>query len=249
MKHGIHGILLSIAVLVGACGGSEEMAVNSTDSACGTTMPDNPPLTDGYRQFELCGWAVFMNEDLFNSSLASEVYAALADDMNTVLQALPAPAIEYLKDTNIWLELDHAAFPGGVYHPSADWLADNNYPIKWAKGIQFGNAQNYLTWVAQQPAMFLHELSHALDHQYYNYTQPDMIAAYNSAMQAGIYDSVLYVDGGYQAAYATNNSIEYFAELTEAYYWTNDFYPFDRDDLSSHDPTGMAATALLWELR
>ena len=39
-------------------------------------------------------------------------------------------------------------------------------------------------------------------------------------------------------AYALNGPNEYFAELTEAYFGKNDFYPFNRDDLKHHDPDG-----------
>ena len=67
-------------------------------------------------------------------------------------------------------------------------------------------------------------------------------------MDAGIYDSVEHVNGQLVEAYAKNNAAEYFAELSEAYFWTNDFYPFVRADLETHDPAGYAAIESAWQL-
>lgn len=39
---------------------------------------------------------------------------------------------------------------------------------------------------------------------------------------------------------------EYFAEATEAYFGTNDFYPFVRPELNEHDPEGYAVVRAMW---
>ena len=39
---------------------------------------------------------------------------------------------------------------------------------------------------------------------------------------------------------------EYFAELSEAWYWENDFQPFDRAELETFDPQGAAAVEAAW---
>ena len=36
------------------------------------------------------------------------------------------------------------------------------------------------------------------------------------------------------------NEIEYLAEISEAFFGENDYYPFNRSDLESHDPQGYA---------
>ncbi|MEM9463433.1 MAG: zinc-dependent peptidase [Myxococcota bacterium] len=246
----------------GASGGTDDGETGTTggdssSSETGTTVPPvcEPPVfpppsveDDGYRRFELCGWSVYMRIELFEAPLGSEVYEALAEDLLMVISVLPEPRVDFLRNTNFWMELDVPAFPGGVYHPSAQWLEDNGYPAKWAEGIQFGNANNFMTWVEQQPAVVLHELTHAWDHQHHGYAQPAVLDAYDQAMAAGLYDAVEYVDGQILEAYATTNAAEYFAELTEAYFWMNDFYPFVRADLAAHDPVGLAAVEQAWEL-
>ncbi len=228
---------------------SPETDNNQLATGCNAVLPSDLTSASGYRQVSLCGWQVFISDDLYSNALSADVFSALAEDIEKVEEVLPSPAYEYLKNTNIWLELDNDRFPGGVYHPSAVWLANNGYPEEWADGIQFGNAQNYLNWTAQQPAMFLHELAHALHDQFYGFNQPDIEAAYVQAMDSGIYNSVEYIDGGLQVAYATTNTTEYFAELSEAYFWINDFFPFTRDELAAFDPAGMAAVELLWQMR
>ena len=49
-----------------------------------------------------------------------------------------------------------------------------------------------------------------------------------------------------QRAYALTNAKEYFAELTEAYYGFNDFYPFNREQLQAFDPAGYALVEQAW---
>jgi hypothetical protein len=44
------------------------------------------------------------------------------------------------------------------------------------------------------------------------------------------------------------NNEEYFAEATEAYFGTNDLYPFTRAELKQHDPEMIAWMAKLWEM-
>ena len=42
------------------------------------------------------------------------------------------------------------------------------------------------------------------------------------------------------------NAKEYFAEASEAYFGTNDFYPFVRAELKKHDPEMFRLLEKLW---
>ena len=57
---------------------------------------------------------------------------------------------------------------------------------------------------------------------------------------------VEFVTGGKRKAYAKTNRAEYFAELTEAYFGKNDFYPFTRAELEKHDPVGFKLMKDAW---
>jgi hypothetical protein len=96
--------------------------------------------------------------------------------------------------------------------------------------------------------MVLHELSHGYHHKFLPDGQQNMEirSAYENAMQRGLYDSVLRISGQVQKAYATTNEKEYFAEISEAFFGTNDFYPFVRAELRRHDPVGFDMLHRLW---
>lgn len=215
--------------------------------SCGVELPINGSFSDNYHTESVCGWTVKMHRELFEDTLADDVFEAVNSDLQKIVNVLPATAVDGLKTVTLWLELNETAFPGGVYHPSSEWLLNNGYPSKWAKGIQLGVAQNYLTWTNEQPAMLLHELAHAYDDIFFASAQPDLLAAFEAAVLSGDYDLVDYVYGGSQRAYALTNSKEYFAELTEAYFWRNDFFPFIREELSTHDALGYQAIEIMWQ--
>ena len=132
-----------------------------------------------YRALWLRGFRVCLAESLAaeEPTLAERVLTALDEDLSIIGNELPAHAFTFLKRVTIWAE-QAQDFPGGVYHPSARWLANNGYPEAWARGIQLGHAQNYMSWVEQQPAIVLHELAHAWHHQALGYDNPEIEAAY-----------------------------------------------------------------------
>ena len=163
-----------------------------------------------------------------------------------VTRTVPAKALAALREVELWMDVDYEGVPGGVYHPSRRWLVDHGYDPALARCIQFGNARNFLSWSFSQPSMVLHELAHAYHHQVLGYDEPTLLAAYERAEASGDYDEVLRYGGARERAYAMNNVQEYFAELTEAYFGTNDFHPFVKPELRVHDPEGFAAVESLW---
>ena len=203
-----------------------------------------------YTAMRIQGWAVCVANQLISQhpQLYQDVINALDEDLEYILLILPINASQWLKRINIWVEVALAQFPGGVYHPNPVWLAQNGYPEEWALGIQIGNAQNYMTWVREQPAIILHELSHAWHHQMLGYNYQPIINAYQTAIDQGIYDSVQYIYGQFLPAYAATNNREYFAELTEAWFWSNDYYPFNRQELQSHDMLGASVVESAWQM-
>ena len=203
-----------------------------------------------YTPRRIQGWPVCVNDELItqNPALYQQVMDALDEDLEYILEILPEGPSAWLQRVNIWVELSTDRFPGAVYHPNPVWLTQNDYPPEWALGIQIGNAQNYMTWVREQPAIVLHELTHAWHHQYLTYGYAPLINAYQDAMTEGLYDSVQYVYGQYLEAYATSNVQEYFAEITEAWFWSNDYYPFIRSELILHDPTGASVVESAWQM-
>jgi hypothetical protein len=166
-------------------------------------------------------------------------------DINRVV---PQPALEKIHEVAIWLEAENPQVTCACYHPSKKWLNEHGFNPEKAKSVEIGNAVNFINWSLHQPAMVLHELAHGYHHQVLGYDNPDIKAAYKGAVESGIYESVLKYNGERARAYALNNDQEYFAEQTEAYFGTNDFYPFVRAELMQHDPLMCKTLEKLWEV-
>ena len=92
----------------------------------------------------------------------------------------------------------------------------------------------------------LHELAHAYHFLVLGERHPGIAAAYRQAVERKLYDEVEHASGAKRRAYALRNEKEYFAELSEAYFGKNDFYPFSRADLQKHDPAGYRLLDQLW---
>lgn len=64
------------------------------------------------------------------------------------------------------------------------------------------------------------------------------------------YERVYWSDGtklvGNRVAHATADAATYFAELSEAYLGTNDYYPFDREELERFDEGGYTLMTEIW---
>lgn len=71
-------------------------------------------------------------------------------------------------------------------------------------------------------------------------------SAFARARVEGQYEKVLFVKGGTRKHYALTNHKEYFAEATEAWFGTNDFYPFVRSELAEHDPQLDTVLEKIW---
>ncbi len=210
----------------------------------------------GFDTYVLQGFQVLVSEQMqadhpglsqegiryLDTLLGKVVYLGLADDIMDSLRKVP-----------IFMEWAVAG-TGAWYHPDVNWLIQNGYNPAKAKSVEIANLTYFLNWSRQnQPWIIMHELGHAYHDQVLGYNEPAIIAAYDSAMIEGLYNSVLYNPGFgnppfAQAAYAKTNYIEYFAEITEAYLGENDYFPFDSTDLRTHDPRGYRVVSQVWRL-
>lgn len=190
------------------------------------------PSTWEYQSIELQGWDVHIQVELYEEKeLREDVLALLRTELWEIRTRLPAQVVERLQEVEMRLHLDRPGCSGGVYHPSERWLIDHDLPAEWAKGIEFGNAANFLSWSRQQPDMVLHEMSHAWHHQVLGYDHAGIKEAFAAIQESGDLEDILYTSGGRQRAYALNNEMEFFAEFSEAWWGVNDMYPFVRGEV------------------
>jgi dipeptidyl-peptidase-4 len=80
------------------------------------------------------------------------------------------------------------------------------------------------------------------------FDHPKVKEAYDAVKKSGRYEKVLIWDGHVGRHYAMTDHKEYFAENTEAFFGTNDIYPFVQAELKQHDPAMHALLAELWGL-
>lgn len=121
-----------------------------------------------------------------------------------------------------------------------------------AKGVEFTNVRIFEAETRRMPVFVLHELAHAYHDLVLGFENPEVIAAYERAKKAGLYDAVerKSVSGGpsrIERAYAMTDAKEYFAETSEAFFGENDFFPFNRADLHRYDPGMEQVLEKLWK--
>jgi hypothetical protein len=208
------------------------------------------PSGMAYETRHIEGWTVRVNADFLQRqpSLADRALNLLGTQLRQVVRVVPPAAVEKLRSIRIWVEEKEPHHPCMTYHPSAQWLREHGMSPEKAKCVEIANVRNFLNWSRDQKWMVLHELSHGYHDQFIadGFENGDVKDAYDRAMKSGLYDSVAKIVGGRQKAYAASNHEEYFAEISEAYFGLNDFYPFDRKDLRRHDPAGYDMVERLW---
>jgi hypothetical protein len=183
------------------------------------------------------GWTVRINRRLLDDQkdLGTQALRLLEVKLYDIVRVVPPKAVEELRKVPIWLGVDDGHAPCAEYHPNKDWLRENGFNPDKAKGVEIGNASRFLEWSKDQPSMILHELAHAYHDRVLSFDNQRIIATYRAAVSSKSYESVLHRNGRQERSYALTDPQEYFAESTEAYFGTNDFYPFVHAELVKHD--------------
>lgn len=231
---------LTAGVLLGAA------LIAAAPSTAPTTEPYAP--TSSYPRKAIRGWTVMVSGELLREEpdVAGRCLELLDAKLLDITRVVPPKAVERLRKVPIWLERDDPQVPGGCYHPSRQWLKEHGFNPDKTKCVEFGNVRHLLTWSLDQPMMVLHELAHAYHDQVLGYDNADVRDAYEHAKASGTYEHVLRSNGHTERAYAMNNDQEYFAELSESYFGTNDFYPFVRAEVKQHDPRMYEVLTRVW---
>jgi hypothetical protein len=216
--------------------------------------PRDPPY-DPVEQYEerlIEGWKVLVNKRMLSKEhdeLREQTLKLLADHLYRIVRVVPGDATAKLRKIPIWVELAHPLHPCMCYHPSESWLREHNMNPKKAGAVEIANCKNFLSWTREQPWMVLHEMAHGYHHQVLGFDNAEIKACYDRAVESKTYELVLHINGEKVRHYALTNDKEYFAEATEAYFGTNDFYPFVRAELKKHDPKLYDLLEKLWGVR
>jgi dipeptidyl-peptidase-4 len=120
------------------------------------------------------------------------------------------------------------------------------------KAVEFSNIPHFREEVDRMPNFTLHELAHAYHDRFLSFDQPDILRQFQIARDNRSYQVVERRLGGNrpntrEKAYAMTDHKEYFAEVTEAFFSENDFFPFRRDQLEKHDPGVVEVLKKVWK--
>jgi len=209
--------------------------------------------TSEYAQRKIHRWRVLVHQDFLrdDAGLCRETLQVLRNQLFQVQRVLPAAALAKVRKVTIWVEKADPHHACMCYHPDTGWLRDNGMNPDKARCVELANARNFLKWTHHQPSMVLHELAHAYHHQFLEdgYQNRQLAEAHQRAVDSGRYDEVVKIDGRRQRHYGLSNPMEYFAEASESYFGTNDFFPFVRGELKTHDPHVYRLLGELWGIQ
>ena len=182
------------------------------------------------------------------ADLGCEALEFLRAKLADIRIVMPADRLARLREVTIVLDRSCGELASMQYHPSADWLAAHGYPRDLARCVHLPRAADVATIrnVAQQPWVILHELAHAYHDQVLGFDEPRVMAAYAAFKNGGAGDDTLLFDGSKTRHYGLTDQKEFFAEMTEAYFGTNDFAPFNRAELKSDFPDLHALLEEIW---
>ncbi len=196
------------------------------------------------------GWTVHVDRSLLGDDagpLGPLVLRVLTDQLFVISLRLPENRLESLRAVPIWLDRAHP-LTSLQYHPSAEWLREHGYDPAMARSVHIPRAQRLVDHIQRQdqPWCVLHELAHAYHDRVLGGEHVGIRKSWQSLVESGRGESVLHLSGQPRRHYALTNHKEFFAEMSESFLGTNDFYPFVRGELREFDPEIYALMQSVW---
>jgi hypothetical protein len=198
------------------------------------------------------GWTVRVDDRLFeepNRELGAKCLAFLDNKLSDICVVVPAEKLKKLKMVTIVMDLDYGKIGSFQYHPGKQWLIENGYGADLVKCVHLPLAAELPTKrnINEQPWVILHELAHAYHDQVLGFDHPRVREAQERFKKSGHGDKTLLYDGSRVKHYGLTNPMEFFAEMTEAYFGVNDFFPFNRAELRENEPEIYTLLADIWD--
>ncbi|MBT6783229.1 MAG: metallopeptidase [Planctomycetes bacterium] len=196
------------------------------------------------------GWTVRVEKKLLvqDPDLAAQALSLIEMQLRDLAGVLPPKRVAELRDVKIVMDLDRPGIRGLQYHPDLNWLKKGGHSLYLHKVVHIPQARSYVNLKKSnvQPWVMLHEMAHAWHDQIITFKDPDILAAYKKAVSSKKYEQVLHIHGQERRHYSLTDHKEYFAEGTEAFVGTNDFFPFVKPELKKHDPALYNILQQIW---
>jgi hypothetical protein len=207
------------------------------------------PTSHATRQIE--GWNVRVDDRLLappNDALGARALRFLEHKLSDIKAVVAADPLAILQAVTIVLDLSHGKLRAMQYHPSAGWLKANSYATNLVKCVHIPEAADLPTPrnITEQPWVVLHELAHAYHDQVLSFGDPRILQAYERFKKSGHGDATLLFNGRRVRHYGLTDHKEFFAEMTEAYFGLDDFFPFNRAELMTAEPETYELMQAIW---
>ena len=210
----------------------------------------------GHQTKTIEGWTLHISDELLEKQKAETEKALelLTTQLQEITRVVPAPAVAQLRKVPLWFSPEYPKVsPRAEYHPGAGWLRDNKRNPAMEKAVEFTNIRIFERETKRMPNFTLHELAHAYHDRFLpkGFGNEPIKAAFEQAKEQGLYEKVEQRFGDGRSAtvraYAMSSPMEYFAESSEAFFSTNDFFPFSREQLAKHDPKMLEVLGKAWD--
>ena len=216
-----------------------------------TFAAEKTPLPTAHTTRNIEGWNVRVDDRLLSGDGAGAGERALkllTARLVAITIVVPEQSLAKLRAISIELDLNYGDLRNMQYHPDAGWLKENGYSEQLAKCVHIPEVEDFLSPFEnhRMPWVVLHELSHGYHDQVLGFDEPRITAAWKKFCDSGKYQSVLTSPGPMREHYGLTNPKEFFAEMTEAYFGSNDFYPFVTGELKQAEPETFALMAEIW---
>ncbi len=198
------------------------------------------------------GWTLRVDDRLFtaaNEALRLKALRYIDNKLTDIIMIVPKEHVEKMQKIVIVLDLTHGKLGPMQYHPSAKWLTDNGFAADLERCVHLPRAVDVSTKrnTNEMPWVLLHELTHAYHDQVIGFDDARVIKVYENYKKSGRGEKTLRFTGVRGPHYALTNHKEFFAEMTEAYFGTNDFFPFNRAELKETEPEILKLMEEIWE--
>lgn len=222
-------------------------------SLCSSAVrAEDKPQPESRTDRKLEGWTIRVDDRLLkgpDAELGTKALRFLEGKLAEIKIVVPDDKVKKLQAVVIVLDLNCGNLGPMQYHPSAGWLKSNGYPVSLEKCVHLPRAADVMTKrnVREQPWVILHELAHAYHDQVLGFDDPRVKECFEAYKKAGRGEKALLFTGQRVKHYGLTDHKEFFAEMTEAYFGSNDFFPFNRAELKDSEPEVFEMMQRVWE--
>ena len=216
-----------------------------------TFAAEKPALPTAYTTRNIEGWNVRIDNRLLageSAPIGEQALKVLNAKLVDITLIVPEAPLAKLRGFTIEMDLNYGALSSMQYHGEVDWLKENGYSENLARCVHIPIAEHLMspTENRRMPLVILHELSHAYHDQVLGFEEPRVKEAWKKFCESGKYKNVLTSPGYLRDHYGLTNQMEFFAEMTETYFGSNDFFPFVVGELKQTEPTIYALMTEIW---